>query len=59
MKDGEPENISAIYIRDENLRYLSKQDAQVLLRITGKLCALVDAKLGDTLAEMAGYKECA
>ena len=56
---GELEGISAIYIRDENLKYLSEQDAQMLLRITGKLCALVDARLTDKLAEMAGYEECA
>ena len=59
MKDIEAENISAIYIPNENLKYMSRQDAQVLLSITGKLSAVVDARLADKLAEMAGYKECA
>ena len=29
----ESESVSAIYIRDDNLNYLTKEDAQMLLRI--------------------------
>ena len=53
--DKESESISAIYIQHENLKYLTKEDAQMLLRITGKLCALVDMHLGNKLAEIAGF----
>jgi hypothetical protein len=59
VQNTETESIGAIYIRSENLQYLSKQEAQMLLSITGKLYALVDASLADKLAEVAGYKECA
>ena len=59
MQNTESESIGAIYIRSENLQHLSKQEAQTFLNITSKLYALVDAKLADKLAEVAGYKECA
>jgi hypothetical protein len=53
--DIDSKSVSAIYIADENLKYLTKEDAQMLLRLTGKLYALVDMRLGDKLAEIAGY----